>query len=130
VPYLGPYNAAKAALVSLGQSLRLELAHTPIRVIDLQPANINTNFQAATRRIETTLDQDRVAAAWRSLDADMAAAPPPQLVARAILKIINSPNPPPVVTVGSFFQAHLGPLIARFGSARINEWVLRRYYKI
>ena len=128
VPYLGTYNATKAALVSLSQSLRLELAHTPIRVIDVQPGNINTNFQASTRRVWGNLDADRVNAAWGKIDKDMSVAPPPELVARAIVKIVTQANPPPVVTVGNFFQARLGPFLTRLGSPRIIEAFLRRYY--
>src|SRR5579884_98318 len=52
IPYLGPYSATKAALSSLGETLRHELAHTGVRITDLQPGDIHTNFHAATKRID------------------------------------------------------------------------------
>lgn len=131
VPYLGPYSATKAALISLSESLRIELAHTPIRVIDLQPGDIQTNFHPATRRVDaSTLDQARLSAAWKTIDQNMAAAPPPRLVAEAILRIITNPNSPPVVTSGNFFQTRLAPILARFAPPRLVEWALRHYYRI
>jgi short-subunit dehydrogenase len=133
VPFLGPYSAAKAALISLSQSLRLELANTGIHVIDLQPGDINTNFHQATRRLQSTLgkpDQPGVNSAWQMIERNMAAAPHPQLAAEGILRIITQLNPPPVVTVGNIFQARLGPVLARFAPPRLVEWALRRYYRI
>src|SRR5881398_2934266 len=44
VPFMGAYNAAKAAMASFVMSLQLELAGSNIHVIDLQPADIFTNF--------------------------------------------------------------------------------------
>ena len=133
IPYLGIYSSTKAALASLSETLRYELAHTPIRVIDLQPGDINTNFHAATRQLETKLgpaDQTRIRAAWETITCNMAIAPAPRLVAEAVLRIVTSANPPPVVAVGGFFQAKVGPFLTRFAPRRSIEWFLRRYYRI
>lgn len=131
IPYMGPYSAAKAALSALSEGLRLELAHTPIRVVDVQPGDINTQFYDATRRTEAVPeDQARMSRAWGIVTRNMRAAPPPQLVARVVLRVLNSPNPPPVVTVGGAFQAKLAPFAARLGPARLRAWALRRYYRI
>ncbi|MDB6020594.1 MAG: fabG 4 [Pedosphaera sp.] len=131
IPYLGPYSATKAALSSLSENLRHELAHTPIRITDLQPGDIHTHFHAATRRVDGSApDQPRAATAWKTIDHNMATAPHPEMVARAILRIIRSPNPPPVVAVGNLFQAHLAPFLTRFAPRRLAEWILRRYYGI
>src|ERR1700736_1541377 len=47
VPFMGAYNAAKAAMASFTMSLQLELAGSNIRIIDLQPADIHTDFNDA-----------------------------------------------------------------------------------
>ena len=47
VPFMGAYNAAKAAMASFTMSLQLELEGSDIRVIDLQPADIHTEFNNA-----------------------------------------------------------------------------------
>ena len=43
----------------------------------------------------------------------MAAAPPPELIARGIEKIISQKNPPSIVRCGTFFQAQMGALGVR-----------------
>jgi uncharacterized protein len=138
IPFLGPYSASKSALSSLSENLRHELAHTGIHVTDVQPGDIHTNFHAATRRVDDSaprtphspLDAFRISTAWKTIDRNMAVAPPPQVVARAILRVIKSSNPPPVVAVGSFFQARVAPLFVRFAPQRLSEWILRKYYGI
>jgi NAD(P)-dependent dehydrogenase (short-subunit alcohol dehydrogenase family) len=44
IPFMGAYNAAKAAMASFTTTLQLELAGSNIRVIDLQPGDIRTYF--------------------------------------------------------------------------------------
>ena len=47
VPFMAAYNSAKAALASFTMSIQLELEGTDIRLVDLQPADISTNFNEA-----------------------------------------------------------------------------------
>ena len=129
VPFMSPYNAVKAALSSATQCLRLELADTPIRVVEIRPGDIDTAFHSATKRVEGS-DQRRTLSAWETQFRNMAAAPPPEAVASVVLRIINSPDPPPVAVAGGLFQAKMAPLAARFLPGRLLEWGLRRYYRI
>jgi len=130
IPYMAAYSAAKGALSACSRCLRLELAGTPVRVVDVQPADINTAFHKATRRVVADADRACQEAVWEIQHRNMAAAPPPQCVAEAVWRVINDRNPPPVVTVGSFFQAKLGPCVARFLPVGWLDWFLRRYYGI
>jgi NAD(P)-dependent dehydrogenase (short-subunit alcohol dehydrogenase family) len=132
VPFLGGYNAGKAALSSISRTLRMELAHTPIRVVDIQPGDIRTNFHSATRHVASPwpADQRRIDRVWETELRNNRTAPPPELVAKTILRVIRNPRPPPVVTVGGFFQARLGPFAARFASAGLLERLLRRLYRL
>jgi short-subunit dehydrogenase len=133
IPYMGAYNAAKAALSSYSRCLRLELAHTPIRIVDIQPADINTAFHSATRRVAAAsgdADEERLAAVWEVQRRNMAMAPPPRGVAEVVWRVMNAPNPPPVVRIGGLFQAKIGPWIARFVPARLMDWFLRGYYQL
>jgi NAD(P)-dependent dehydrogenase (short-subunit alcohol dehydrogenase family) len=132
VPFMGAYNAAKAAMASFTMSLQLELQGSSIRVIDLQPADIRTDFNDAVAR--TDGDDPRYTTAveqtWRVVDQNMKAAPEPELVARCIAKLIDAANPPRRVTVGGFFQASIAPLIFRFLPQRVRVWGLKKYYKL
>jgi NAD(P)-dependent dehydrogenase (short-subunit alcohol dehydrogenase family) len=125
IPYMAGYNAAKAALSALTGSLRLELAGSPIRVVELQPGDINTRFHDSTQR---GTGDERSQHVWEHQLRTMAAAPPTQRVAEAVAKILEMHCPPPVIRVGDFFQARLAPLGQRLLPGRWMEWLVRRYY--
>ena len=125
VPFMAPYNAAKAALSASTSSLRLELTGTGIQVIEIQPADINTGFHYSTKKIGTGGQS-----AWKTQLRNMAAAPGPECVASAVRCAIQAPHPVPVMVVGGFFQARLAPLGARLLPHRLLTALLRRYYRL
>ena len=132
VPFMGAYNAAKAALAGFTMSIQLELAHSRVHIVDLQPADIRTDFNESVskptqsdERYDTT-----VAKTWEIVERNMKEAPGPDLVAREVLKLINSTRPAPRITVGNMFQSKIAPTIFRFLPQRVRVWGLRRYYKI
>jgi len=128
VPFMAAYNAAKAALALYTMSLQLELPNDKIRLVDLQPADIKTHFNDAIARVER--NDPRLARTWQAVDQNMKTAPPPELVARHVVRLMEAPNPPPRITVGGFFQASVAPLIFRFLPQRLRLWGLRQYYRI
>lgn len=131
IPFMGAYNAAKAALSSYSHCLRLELAQTAIRIVDVKPADINTNFHASTNRVIVMpgdADSTSLAAVWDAQQRNMAAAPPPSRVAEVIVRIINNPNPPKTISVGNFFQSKAGPWISRVVPERLQDYYLSRLY--
>ena len=132
VPFMGAYNAAKAAMASFVLSLQLELAGSDICVIDLQPADILTSFNNAVARTDGGDPRytELVEHAWRMVEQNMQAAPKPELVARRIAKLIDDKNPPPRVTVGGTFQAAIAPFILRFLPQRTLIWGLKKYYRL
>lgn len=132
VPYMGAYNAAKAAMASFTFTLQLELKSSDIRVIDLQPADINTAFNSAVTRTpsENEEEEARLVHAWQVVDKNMKAAPPPDLVARRVVQLIEEENPPPLVTVGNFFQASVATFIFRLLPQRVRIWGLKKYYQL
>jgi NAD(P)-dependent dehydrogenase (short-subunit alcohol dehydrogenase family) len=128
VPFMAAYNAAKAAMASLTLSIQLELLDSKIRIVDLQPGDISTNFNEAAQRTESR--DLRVAKAWEAVDRNMKKAPKPELVAKRILRLIEERNPPPRITVGDFFQSRIAPFIFRFLPQRLRLWGLKNYYGI
>jgi short-subunit dehydrogenase len=128
VPYMAAYNAAKAALASYTMSMQLELPNDKVRVVDLQPADINTHFNDAAEKSES--NNPRVTKTWQAVDRNMKTAPPPELVARQVLKLIAHANPPPRLTVGNSFQSAVAPLIFRALPQRVRVWGLKKYYGI
>lgn len=131
IPFMAAYNAGKAAMASFNTTLQLELAGSTIRVIDLQPGDIRTDFNDKIARDESDSRYlAKLRQAWRVADRNMKKAPSPELVAQRIAKLIDDPNPPPRVTVGDSFQAVIAPFIFRFLPQRTRIWGLRKYYGI
>ena len=132
VPFMAAYNAAKAAIASYTMSIQLELPDSNVRIVDLQPADISTAFNdAVPKNVESDARyQERVTKTWASVDRNMKNAPPPDLVAKYALRLIDSPNPPPRITVGDAFQSKIAPFIFRFLPQRVRIWGLKMYYGI
>jgi len=132
VPFMAAYNAAKAALASFTMSIQLELGNSRVQVVDLQPADIRTEFNQGV--IKTTNANPRydinVARTWEVVERNMKSAPPPDLVARHVLRLVSAVRPPPRITVGDAFQSKIAPLIFRFLPQRLRLWGLKRYYQI
>src|SRR5204862_212559 len=120
---------AKAAMASFTMTLQLELEGCDIRIIDLQPGDISTEFNDVIAKTEMGHRYaTRIEKTWRAVDRNMKAAPKPDLVARRIAKLIDAANPPPRVTVGDAFQSVIAPIIFRLLPQRIRIWGLKKYY--
>jgi short-subunit dehydrogenase len=132
VPFMAAYNAAKAAMASFTMSIQLELGNSRVHVVDLQPGDIRTEFnQGVSRSARADQRYDaKVARTWEVVERVMKNAPGPDLVARHVLKLVNTDRPPPRVTVGDVFQSKIAPLIFRFLPQRLRLWGLKRYYQI
>jgi len=132
VPFMAAYNSAKAAMASFTMSIQLELGNSRVHLVDLQPADIRTEFnQGVIKSAEGNPRYDtKIAKTWEITERNMKNAPTPDLVARSILRIINSVQPPPRITVGDAFQSEFAPLIFRFLPQRVRLWGLKRYYRI
>lgn len=128
VPFMAIYNAGKAAMASYTFSLQLELRDRRVQVVDLQPGDICTNFNDSISRSPS--EDTRIARAWEAVDRNMKKAPPPELVARRLLRLIEEKNPPPRIVVGDFFQSRIAPLIFRFLPQRVALWGLKQFYGI
>ena len=132
VPFMAAYNAAKAAMASFTMSIQLELGNSRVHVVDLQPADIRTEFNQGV--IKSTEGNPRyetkIAKTWEITERNMKNAPTPDLVARNVLRLVNSVQPAPRITVGDAFQSKIAPLIFRFLPQRLRLWGLKRYYQI
>jgi len=132
VPFMAAYNAAKAAMASFTISIQLELPDSRVRVVDLQPGDICTDFNEAVTKAEKhdARYEAKVDKTWIAVERNMKNAPKPDLVARHVCELIDQTNPPPRVTVGEAFQTRIAPLIFRFLPQRVRIWGLKRYYGI
>jgi short-subunit dehydrogenase len=131
VPFMAAYNAAKAALAAFTMSIQLELGDSRVRIVDLQPGDISTEFnQSVIQSAKADHYNAKIAKTWEIVEHTMKNAPGPDLVARHVLKLINSVQSPPRITVGDVFESKIAPMIFRFLPQRVRIWGLKRYYKI
>ena len=131
VPFMAAYNAAKAALAIYTMSIQLEFAHPDVHIVDLQPGDIRTDFNQG---VIVSDNSDRYRAkidkTWEVVERNMKNAPGPDLVARQVLRLVQSVKAPPRLTVGNVFESKIAPLIFRFLPQRVRIWGLKKYYGI
>jgi short-subunit dehydrogenase len=132
VPFMAAYNAAKAAMAAFTMSMQLELANSPVHIVDLQPGDICTAFNDAVSKSpqHDSRYKANLAKTWKAVDRNMKIAPAPKLVARHVLKLLDQADPPPRITVGDTFQTKIAPVIFRFLPQRLRIWGLKKYYGI
>jgi short-subunit dehydrogenase len=130
VPFMAAYNAAKAAMAVFTMSIQLELPDSKVRIVDLQPADICTNFNDSVPRASRydASYEPRVARTWDTVERNLKNAPKPELVAARVCQLIAGDAPPPRLTVGDFFQGTVAPFIFRFLPQRVRIWGLKKYY--
>ena len=140
LPFGAAYSAAKAALSAFTAALQMEESAPTrpgehrVRFVDLQPADINTGFNRAMRYWQRLDDpSDPVAGAVRgslsASDRSMAGAPPPEVVARTICRLVTEEATAvrrAMHTVGNVWQAVGGPLAYRILPRRLMLWTVRK----
>jgi short-subunit dehydrogenase len=126
LPFQSGYNAVKAGLSAFGESLMIDLRDSGVIVLDVRPGDYRTHSESAVLRPKATLPR-RAARAWEAFVAMMQAAPEPAHAAAAVRRALLRGRSGTVRT-GSFFQARLGPFLARFGSLALRRRIQARYF--
>jgi len=126
MPYQAVYNATKAGLSALNESLMYEVKGTSVIIIDFRPGDYRTDFEASVRRPPGAAGpgQERV---WAAFSAMMRSGPPPAHAALALYRALLRGRSGTVRT-GRFFQAVLGPFLARFGSLALQRKIQEKYF--
>ena len=138
-PGLGAYGAGKAALSSMHDSLRMELADSPVAVSVVEPGWVDTEF---ADRALSALDDERSPeydAVYEALEEGWVLdggplATPPEQVAEAIQRAATDPDPSAHYPVGAFatfvYWSHWlparvsDPIATWFGrvTAELDDW--------
>src|SRR5213080_4991210 len=73
VPFMAAYNAAKAAMASFTMSIQLELPDSKVRIVDLQPGDIRTEFNDAVIKSASRDPryEAKMAKTWRTVERNL-----------------------------------------------------------
>lgn len=125
LPFMTPYNAAKAGLSAAFHSLRLEFPKAPL-LIDLQLGDFRTAFNHNLKKIhQDSLKQKALAA----MEDHLNCAPDPDSIPPMLYRLLQRARSG-AFPVGSFFQSRLALMANRIFP---SEWMLgrlRSYYRI
>ena len=126
MPYQSAYNMAKSGLTALNESLMFETAGTGVIIIDFRPGDYRTDFEGSVRRPAMITDprQQRV---WAAFGRMMASGPAPAHAAERLRRALLRGRSGTVRT-GRFFQAVIGPFLARLGPLPLRRGILARYF--
>lgn len=134
-PFSGAYCASKAALNSLTDALRLELAPFGIRVVCVQPGGVKSAFgDNATSQVMRLMTGRRSAyepirdAIENRARYSQKSAMDTGLFATRLCDAILKPTPGRLVRLGT--NAHRYPLLKRLLPEALLDWMLRRMFRL
>lgn len=128
IPFMSAYSAAKAGVSAFSRTLMLEAAGTGVVVIDFRPGDYATGFNNATARANFP-ENSPPARAWECCEKHLKNGPPPPHAAKILMRALRKKRTGTIVA-GDFWQAKLGPLLARFAPRALVNLYLKNYYKI
>jgi short-subunit dehydrogenase len=131
IPFQIQYSASKFALEALTEGLRQELRPFGVTAVAVEPGDIKSNFNEVTEfgTVSASPYQRWTEACWRMIEANMKVAPPPEVVARKIWRIIKLKKPRTRYAAGDFLSVQF-PWILRLVSDRVKEAGIRLFYNI
>lgn len=130
IPFQAHYSASKAAIDSIAQSLRMELAPHGVAVSLVEPGDIRTAFNDATDfSVSTKSAYDaRIRACEDVIRRSLLVAPGPAVVAEVIVRALEDPRPRTRYPVGP--DSRLVPIGRRLMPERIVHWMIRRHFRV
>jgi len=129
IPFQAFYSATKAAIESLTNCLRGELAPFGIKVTTVMPGDTRTGFTEAREKDFTENDPDYGSRIYRSvtlMEKDEQGGMSPDAVAEKIYKAACSKNPKPAYIVG--FKYNFFMLLNKLLPKRFIQFVLNMMY--
>lgn len=132
LPYRGVYSASKGALELITEAFRMELKPFNIQMTNVAPGDFATNIASGRYHVpvvEYSPYKETYGASLKLIDEHVDAGKDPLEMAKAILSIINTPNPKVHYKVGEFMQK-FSIVLKRLLPDKVYERMLMKHYKL
>lgn len=132
LPYRGIYSASKGALELITEAFRMELKDFNIHMTNIAPGDFATNI-AAGRYHAPLLNHSPYRKPYGDtltlMNTHVDSGSDPIMMAKAVLKVINTKNPKVHYKVGAFMQK-FSIVLKRLLPDRVYEKMLMNHYKL
>lgn len=132
LPYRGIYSASKGALELVTEAFRMELKDFNIQMTNVAPGDFATNIAAGRYHaplIENSPYKKPYGDTLNLMNNHVDSGSNPNIMAEAIFKIINTPNPKIHYKVGAFMQK-FSIVLKRILPDSVYEKMLMNHYKL
>ena len=134
LPFQGYYSAVKFALEGISDALRMEVSKFNIKVVVLNPGDFNTNNSLGRHEfLPPESEDDPYAEQFKRtlgiIERDETTGRGPEVLAKKIVKIVESKNPRQRYINASFDQ-RLAVLLKYILPGKLFRKILETYYKI
>jgi len=134
LPFQAFYSASKFAIEGFSEALRMEVKPFNIKVVVINPGDFHTNNSANRRHyLSTTNDldpyHDNFKNALEQIEKDEANGWEPVVLARKLLKIVESKKPRQRYIIASFEQK-LAVILKYILPGKLNRTILESHYMI
>jgi len=132
LPYRGIYSASKGALELLTEAFRMELKDFNIKMTNIAPGDFATNIAAGRYHaplLENSPYKKPYGNTLELMNSHVDSGSNPNLMAHAVLKVINTKNPKTHYKVGAFMQK-FSIVLKRILPDTVYEKLLINHYKL
>ncbi|XMO86000.1 SDR family oxidoreductase [Algibacter sp. AS12] len=132
LPYRGIYSASKGALELLTEAFRMEIKDFNVKMTNVAPGDFATNIAAGRYHaplLETSPYKKPYGDTLNLMNTHVDNGSDPYIMAKAIYKIINNPNPKVHYKVGEFLQK-FSIVLKRILPDTVYEKMLMNHYKL
>ncbi|AJR04334.1 SDR family oxidoreductase [Siansivirga zeaxanthinifaciens] len=132
LPYRGIYSASKGALELVTEAFRMELKAFNIKMTNIAPGDFATNIAAGRYHaplLENSPYKKPYGDTLNLMNSHVNSGSDPQMMAKAVLKVINTKNPKIHYKVGEFLQK-FSVVLKRILPDVVYEKMLMNHYKL
>ncbi|WP_406683618.1 SDR family oxidoreductase [Seonamhaeicola sp. MEBiC1930] len=132
LPYRGIYSASKGALELITEAFRMEIKEFNIKMTNVAPGDFATNIAAGRYHAPLLEDSPYKTSYGNTLELmneHVDSGSNPNVMAKEVFKIINTPNPKVHYKVGEFMQK-FSIVLKRILPDKVYEKLLMNHYKL